>query len=112
MNNNSIENKNMKCVSFVSPTYNMFHCCLKSIKSQCVHGDIGHVTYNNIPVFTYPSKVHTTVHVTCSLCGASFGRKHSLLRHMKIHTREKSCICHYCGKAFRDAGHLKVRPRL
>ena len=34
------------------------------------------------------------------MCGMDFPRKQALKRHIKIHSGEKSFLCHICGKVF------------
>lgn len=47
----------------------------------------------------------------CNTCNKTFGYKHVLQNHMKVHTGEKSYGCPICPKFFRRDHHLKVHLR-
>ncbi|CAL4123189.1 unnamed protein product, partial [Meganyctiphanes norvegica] len=36
----------------------------------------------------------------CRLCDKAFSQNRDLIKHMRIHTREKTCQCNLCDKAF------------
>lgn len=48
----------------------------------------------------------------CKTCKKTFGYKHVLQNHEKVHTGEKSFRCEKCGRKFRRDHHLKVHMRL
>lgn len=48
----------------------------------------------------------------CKVCNKTFGYKHVLQNHEKVHTGEKSFLCTKCNKRFRRDHHLKVHMRL
>lgn len=48
----------------------------------------------------------------CKVCNKTFGYKHVLQNHEKVHTGEKSYRCSKCNKCFRRDHHLKVHMRL
>lgn len=48
----------------------------------------------------------------CKTCNKTFGYKHVLQNHEKVHTGEKSFRCLKCNKCFRRDHHLKVHMRL
>lgn len=48
----------------------------------------------------------------CKVCNKTFGYKHVLQNHEKVHTGEKSYRCTKCNKCFRRDHHLKVHMRL
>lgn len=48
----------------------------------------------------------------CKTCKKTFGYKHVLQNHEKVHTGEKSFRCTKCGRNFRRDHHLKVHMRL
>lgn len=56
-----------------------------------------------------PSK---SKHFECQTCHKTFGYKHVLQNHEKVHTGEKSYRCPKCDKCFRRDHHLKVHMRL
>lgn len=47
----------------------------------------------------------------CDICDKTFGYKHVLQNHRKVHTGEKSFQCKLCDKFFRRDHHLKVHIR-
>lgn len=47
----------------------------------------------------------------CDMCDKTFGYKHVLQNHRKVHTGEKSFRCLLCDKCFRRDHHLKVHIR-
>lgn len=48
----------------------------------------------------------------CKICHKTFGYKHVLQNHEKVHTGEKNYRCLKCNKCFRRDHHLKVHMRL
>lgn len=48
----------------------------------------------------------------CKVCSKTFGYKHVLQNHEKVHTGEKNYRCLKCNKCFRRDHHLKVHMRL
>lgn len=57
---------------------------------------------------------HCLLHISgpsscqCPFCKRNFSSRHSLLRHMHIHTSEKSFTCRSCGKDFCRKENLRV----
>lgn len=55
--------------------------------------------------------VNNSIFYICPVCSKSLRSAHTFMFHMRIHSGEKPCVCHICGKQFRiSAGlhrHLK-----
>nr|XP_046273185.1 zinc finger protein 48-like [Scatophagus argus] len=47
----------------------------------------------------------------CTVCGKSFGRRATLVRHVRSHTGEKPFTCTNCGRGFVEKGNLTVHLR-
>ncbi|XP_075208141.1 gastrula zinc finger protein XlCGF66.1-like [Anomaloglossus baeobatrachus] len=48
---------------------------------------------------------------SCSVCGACFNQKSSLVRHERSHTEEKPYSCPDCGKCFKQKSNLITHQR-
>ncbi|XP_038206681.1 zinc finger protein 846-like isoform X3 [Zerene cesonia] len=53
------------------------------------------------------TKVNGKVFYTCRICGKNLSSSHTYLFHKKIHTGERPCVCHVCGKTFRAPNGLQ-----
>lgn len=49
---------------------------------------------------------------SCPFCGKIFGRKSSLITHIKNHAVEKKYNCNYCQKGFTQAANLRNHERI
>ncbi|XP_059611529.1 zinc finger protein 883-like isoform X2 [Phlebotomus argentipes] len=49
---------------------------------------------------------------SCPLCNKTFGRKSSLLNHIRNHSAEKKYVCSYCQKGFTQAANLRNHERI
>ncbi|XP_055715266.1 zinc finger protein 583 isoform X3 [Phlebotomus papatasi] len=49
---------------------------------------------------------------SCPLCSKTFGRKSSLLNHIRNHSAEKKYVCSYCQKGFTQAANLRNHERI
>lgn len=55
---------------------------------------------------------HQNVVYPCQICGKVFQAKLFLKKHMyNVHNDEKNCICHVCGKSFKDAEDVRIHMR-
>lgn len=51
--------------------------------------------------------VNNCVFYTCPICNKSLRSAHTFIFHMRIHSGEKPCVCHICGKQFRISAGLR-----
>ncbi|GAB0088729.1 zinc finger protein 391 isoform X1 [Sergentomyia squamirostris] len=49
---------------------------------------------------------------SCPLCSKTFGRKSSLLNHIRNHSAEKKYVCSFCQKGFTQAANLRNHERI
>ncbi|XP_053613548.1 zinc finger protein 846-like isoform X2 [Plodia interpunctella] len=52
-------------------------------------------------------KINGKVFYTCKLCGKNLSSSHTYVYHKRIHTGERPCVCHICGKQFRAPNGLQ-----
>ncbi|XP_060805080.1 zinc finger protein 846-like [Amyelois transitella] len=52
-------------------------------------------------------KINGKVYYTCKLCGKNLSSSHTYVYHKRIHTGERPCVCHVCGKQFRAPNGLQ-----
>ncbi|XP_075983020.1 uncharacterized protein LOC142981190 isoform X3 [Anticarsia gemmatalis] len=52
-------------------------------------------------------KINGKVFYTCSVCGKNLSSVHTYVFHKRIHTGERPCVCHVCGKQFRAPNGLQ-----
>lgn len=53
------------------------------------------------------SKINGKIYYTCSICGKNLSSAHTYVFHKRIHTGERPCVCHICGKQFRAPNGLQ-----
>lgn len=52
-------------------------------------------------------KINGKVYYTCTICGKNLSSSHTYVFHKRIHTGERPCVCHVCGKLFRTPNGLQ-----
>lgn len=53
------------------------------------------------------TKINGKVFYTCPICGKNLSSSHTYVFHKRIHTGERPCVCHICGKQFRAPNGLQ-----
>ncbi|KAM3959282.1 uncharacterized protein ACR2FA_006585 [Aphomia sociella] len=53
------------------------------------------------------TRVNGKVYYTCTTCGKNLSSSHTYVFHKRIHTGERPCVCHVCGKQFRTPNGLQ-----
>ncbi|XP_050353917.1 zinc finger protein 32-like isoform X2 [Nymphalis io] len=53
------------------------------------------------------TKINGKVYFTCATCGKNLSSTHTYIFHKRIHTGERPCVCHICGKQFRAPNGLQ-----
>lgn len=53
------------------------------------------------------TKINGKVYYTCRVCGKQLSSTHTYIFHKRIHTGERPCVCHICGKQFRTPNGLQ-----
>lgn len=48
----------------------------------------------------------------CHICSKSFGHKHHLILHLKVHTDEKEYECEICARKFRQKSHVNQHKKI
>ncbi|XP_023944611.2 zinc finger protein 267 isoform X3 [Bicyclus anynana] len=52
-------------------------------------------------------KINGKVYYACKTCGKALSSTHTYIFHKRIHTGERPCVCHICGKQFRTPNGLQ-----
>ncbi|KAH9642335.1 hypothetical protein HF086_009699 [Spodoptera exigua] len=53
------------------------------------------------------NKINDKTYYTCKICSKNLSSAHTYLFHKRIHTGERPCVCHVCGKQFRAPNGLQ-----
>lgn len=53
------------------------------------------------------TKINGKLFYTCTICGKNLSSSHTYVFHKRIHTGERPCVCHICGKQFRAPNGLQ-----
>ncbi|KAI5634579.1 zinc-finger double domain-containing protein [Phthorimaea operculella] len=53
------------------------------------------------------TKINGKVYYNCRICGKNLSSTHTYVFHKRIHTGERPCVCHICGKQFRAPNGLQ-----
>lgn len=79
--------------------------------------DVGMMPFLPVETISPPGKSLSSLPVSakvfvCLECGKSFGRMHSLKRHMDIHRQSERALCPECGKSFSRKMYLIDHMRI
>ncbi|CAB3249573.1 unnamed protein product [Arctia plantaginis] len=53
------------------------------------------------------TKINGKIFYTCRICSKNLSSSHTYVFHKRIHTGERPCVCHICGKQFRAPNGLQ-----
>ncbi|XP_030032827.1 zinc finger protein 16 isoform X3 [Manduca sexta] len=64
-------------------------------------------TETRLELVQVQKKINGKVFYTCKICDKNLSSPHTYFFHKRIHTGERPCVCHICGKQFRAPNGLQ-----
>ena len=86
-----------------------FKCDYCPLRFKSVEGSRNHMLHKHIKMEDLKNikfKVYK-----CEYCNKLMGQKHMYMRHVRLHTGERPCVCEECGRSFTMPATLNVHKK-